>query len=91
MMDCVFQKLHNKYPGMVFIYMDGILIVTSMNHTLHHEIVHQVLELLEAESFFLKLLKCKFEQITINYLGIVVSKRTVKINPTKQNSIAAWP
>jgi Reverse transcriptase (RNA-dependent DNA polymerase) len=90
-MDQVFLKLRNKYPGMVFVYMDDILIATSMDRALHREIVHQVLELLEEESFFLKPSKCKFEQTTINYLGIVVSKGTVKINPTKQNSIAAWP
>jgi RNase H-like domain found in reverse transcriptase/Reverse transcriptase (RNA-dependent DNA polymerase) len=90
-MDRIFQKLCNKYPGMVFVYMDDILIVTSMDRTLHREIVHQVLELLEEESFFLKPSKCKFKQMTINYLGIVVSKGTVKIDPTKQNGIAAWP
>jgi Reverse transcriptase (RNA-dependent DNA polymerase) len=90
-MDRVFQKLRNKYPGMVFVYMDDILIATSMDYTLHCEIVHQVLELLEAESFFLKPSKCKFEQTMIDYLGIVVSKGMVKIDPTKQNGITAWP
>jgi hypothetical protein len=39
-MDCIFLKLRNKYPGMVFVYMDNILIVTSMDHALHREIVH---------------------------------------------------
>jgi Reverse transcriptase (RNA-dependent DNA polymerase) len=90
-MDHVFMKLRNRYPGMVFVYMDDILIATSMDHVLHREIVHQVLELLEEESFFLKPSKCKFEQTTIDYLGIVVSKGTVKIDPTKQNGITAWP
>jgi Reverse transcriptase (RNA-dependent DNA polymerase)/RNase H-like domain found in reverse transcriptase len=90
-MDRVFLKLRNKYPGMVFVYMDDILIATSMDCALHHKIVHQVLELLEEESFFLKPSKCKFKQTTIDYLGIVVSKGTVRIDPTKQNGIAAWP
>jgi Reverse transcriptase (RNA-dependent DNA polymerase) len=89
-MDRIFQKLCNKYPGMVFVYMDDILIITSMNHALHRKIVYQVLELLEEESFFLKPSKCKFKQTTIDYLGIVVSKETVRIDPTRQNSIAAW-
>jgi RNase H-like domain found in reverse transcriptase/Reverse transcriptase (RNA-dependent DNA polymerase) len=90
-MDRIFLKLRNKYPGMVFVYMDDILIATSMDRALHREIVHQVLELLEEESFFLKPSKCKFEQMTIDYLGIVVSKGTVRIDPMKQNGIAAWP
>jgi Reverse transcriptase (RNA-dependent DNA polymerase) len=34
-MDCVFQKLHNKYPGMVFVYMDNILVATTMDKALH--------------------------------------------------------
>jgi hypothetical protein len=40
---------------------------------------------------FLKPAKCKFEQESINYLGIVVTKGTVRIDLTKQNGLAAWP
>jgi RNase H-like domain found in reverse transcriptase/Reverse transcriptase (RNA-dependent DNA polymerase) len=90
-MDRVFQKLRNKYPGMVFVYMDDILVATTRDKTLHRQIVHEVLDLLEKESFFLKPSKCKFEQESIDYLGIVVSKGTVGIDPTKQNGLAAWP
>jgi RNase H-like domain found in reverse transcriptase/Reverse transcriptase (RNA-dependent DNA polymerase) len=90
-MDCVFQKLRNKYPGMVFVYMDDILVATTKDKILHRQIVHEVLDLLEKESFFLKPSKCKFEQESIDYLGIVVSKGTVRIDPTKQNGLAAWP
>jgi RNase H-like domain found in reverse transcriptase/Reverse transcriptase (RNA-dependent DNA polymerase)/Integrase zinc binding domain len=90
-MDRVFQKLCNKYPGMVFVYMDDILVATMMDKALHRQIVHEVLDLLEKESFFLKPSKCKFEQESIDYLGIVVSKGTVRIDPTKQNGLAAWP
>jgi hypothetical protein len=50
-----------------------------------------VLDLLEEESFFLKPVKCKFKQQSIDYLGIIVTKGTVWINPTKQNRLAAWP
>jgi Reverse transcriptase (RNA-dependent DNA polymerase) len=91
MMDHVFQKLCNKYLGMVFVYMDDILVATTMDKVLHWWIVHKVLELLEMELFFLKPLKCKFKQESIDYLGIVVSKGTVCIDPTKQNGLATWP
>jgi Reverse transcriptase (RNA-dependent DNA polymerase) len=90
-MDRVFQKLRNKYPGMVFVYMDNILVATTMDKALHRQIVHEVLDLLEKESFFLKPSKCKFKQESIDYLGIVVSKGTVRIDPMKQNGLAAWP
>jgi RNase H-like domain found in reverse transcriptase/Reverse transcriptase (RNA-dependent DNA polymerase) len=90
-MDWVFQDLKNQYPGMVFIYMDDILIATINDLTLHWQIVHEVLDLLEKESFFLKPSKCKFEQKSINYLGIVVKDGKVWIDLTKQNGLAVWP
>jgi hypothetical protein len=46
---------------MLFVYMDNILIATTNNLPLHRRIVHDVLDLLERESFFLKPSKCKFE------------------------------
>jgi Reverse transcriptase (RNA-dependent DNA polymerase) len=76
-MDRVFHCLRDKYPGMIFVYMDNILIATIKDYELHRRLVHEVLDLLEEESFFLKPAKCKFEQQSINYLGIVVTKGTV--------------
>jgi Reverse transcriptase (RNA-dependent DNA polymerase)/RNase H-like domain found in reverse transcriptase len=90
-MDQVFRRLCNKYPGMIFVYMDDILIATAKDHALHRRVVHEVLETLEEESFFLKPAKCKFEQESIDYLGIVVTKGMIRIDPTKQNRLAAWP
>jgi Reverse transcriptase (RNA-dependent DNA polymerase) len=90
-MDRVFRRLRDKYPSMIFVYMDDILITTIKDYTLHRQLVHEVLEVLEEESFFLKPAKCKFEQESIDYLGIVVTKGTVQIDPMKQNGLAAWP
>jgi Reverse transcriptase (RNA-dependent DNA polymerase) len=89
--DHIFQSLKNKYPGMVFIYMDNILIATTNNPMLHEQIVYEVLDLLEKELFFLKLSKCKFKHKSIEYLGIVVENETLKIDPTKCQGLASWP
>jgi RNase H-like domain found in reverse transcriptase/Reverse transcriptase (RNA-dependent DNA polymerase)/Retroviral aspartyl protease len=89
--DWVFWHLRNKYPGMIFVYMDDILIVMTKDYALHRQVVHEVLEVLEGESFFLKPAKCKFKQESIDYLGIVVTKGTIWIDPTKQDGLAAWP
>jgi Reverse transcriptase (RNA-dependent DNA polymerase)/RNase H-like domain found in reverse transcriptase len=91
MMDRLFRPLKDKYPGMLFIYMDDILIMTSDDLPLHRQIVHDVLDLLEAESFFLKPSKCKFECSSINYLGIVVSNGVISMDPTKWDGLATWP
>jgi Reverse transcriptase (RNA-dependent DNA polymerase) len=89
-MDCLFRPLKDKYLGMLFVYMDDILIATADDLPLHRRIVHDVLDLLEAESFFLKPSKCKFERSSIDYLGIVVSNGAISINLTKRNGLATW-
>jgi hypothetical protein len=43
------------------------------------------------ESFFLKLSKCKFEQTSIDYLGICMEQGTIYINPTKRKGLSQWP
>jgi Reverse transcriptase (RNA-dependent DNA polymerase) len=90
-MDHLFRPLKDKYLGMLFVYMDDILITTADDLPLHQRIVHDILTLLEAESFFLKPSKCKFERTSIKYLGIVVSNGAISIDPTKCDSLATWP
>jgi RNase H-like domain found in reverse transcriptase/Reverse transcriptase (RNA-dependent DNA polymerase) len=89
-MDRLFRPLKDKYPGMLFVYMDDILIATADNLPLHRHIVHDVLDLLEVESFFLKPSKCKFERTSINYLGIVVSNGAISIDLMKHDGLASW-
>jgi Reverse transcriptase (RNA-dependent DNA polymerase) len=91
MMDHLFQPLKDKYLGMLFVYMDDILITTSDDLPLHRCIIHDILDLLEAKSFFLKPSKCKFEQPSIDYLGIVVSNGAISIDLTKHDRLATWP
>ena len=47
--------------------------------------------MLDEESFFLKVTKCKFEQKSIDYLGITVMDGTIHIDPTKRKGLANWP
>ena len=86
-MDRIFAPLKQKYPGLIFCYMDDILITTGEDIELHRRIVHNVLDLLEQESLFCKLSKCQFEQCLIMYLGIVVEVGTIRIDPTKINGL----
>ena len=46
-MDCILRPLKLKYPYMIFVYMDDILITTPNDPALHRQIVHDVLDLLE--------------------------------------------
>ena len=46
-MDHILRPLKLKYPYMIFVYMDDILIATPNDPALHRQIVHDVLDLLE--------------------------------------------
>jgi hypothetical protein len=90
-MDRIFAPLKRRYPGLIFVYMDDILIATGGDRELHRRIIHEVLDLLERESLFCKITKCQFEQESITYLGIVVKQGTIQIDPTKVNGLLQWP
>jgi hypothetical protein len=90
-MDKLMRPLKNKYPGMVQVYMDDILISTPSDLELHQRIVHDVLDALEAASFFLQVAKCVFEVTKIEYLGLLINGETLRIDPTKLKGIQDWP
>ena len=50
-----------------------------------------MLDTLEATSFYLQVTKCVFEVTRIEYLGLLIDRNTLKIDPTKQKGIAEWP
>src|SRR5216684_1890433 len=66
MMNKVFKDLIDT--GKVFIYMDDILIATATLEE-HRRLINLVLEHLHNNDLFLKLEKCDFEQLEIEYLG----------------------
>jgi len=90
-MNRMFRRLTNKYPTELFVYMDDILIATGGDLLQHQQIVHEVLDLLEEESYFLKPSKCVFEQPQIEYLGIIVNGDHIKIDPVKADGLRDWP
>src|SRR5260221_6185285 len=63
--------------------MDDIL-VYSCTLSNHQQIIHQVLSTLQEQRLFLKPEKCKFKQKEVEYLGLVISKDHVTMDPTKK-------
>jgi hypothetical protein len=53
-MSRLLKRLLDKYPTELFVYMDDILIATGEDIERHRQIVHEVLDLLEEESYFLR-------------------------------------
>jgi hypothetical protein len=90
-MNRIFRRLLDKYPLELFVYIDDILIATGNDLQRHRQIVHEVLEVLEEEDFYLKLSKCAFEQTTLTYLGVVISGDQITIDPAKADGLKNWP
>ncbi len=90
-MNRMFREMKMRYPNELFVYMDDILIATDDDLTRHRAIVHQVLDKLEEESYFLRPAKCEFEKEKIDYLGVVISRERIHIDPVKVEGLKQWP
>lgn len=88
MMNEILRELINE--GHVIVYLDDILIFTEDLET-HRKIVKQVLEVLESHKLFLKPEKCDFEKTVIEYLGVIISHNSMRMDPVKIKGIAEWP
>jgi len=87
----MFREMKMHYPTELFVYMDDILIATSNDQPCHQQIIHEVLDKLEEESYFLRLAKCEFKKEKVNYLGVIISMERIHIDPIKVKGLRNWP
>ncbi len=76
--------------GKVTIYLDNILIF-SKDLGEHRQIVQRVLQRLWENKLFLKAEKCEFEVLETEYLGVIISENSIRMDPIKIAGIAEWP
>src|ERR1019366_3984008 len=76
--------------GWLTVYMDDMLIHTGDDLHKHRIKVHTVLRRLKEHDLYLKPEKCQFEQRRIEFLGVILEKGTVQMDPTKTKGIADW-
>ena len=88
MMNFIFRKLINK--GYVMIYMDDILIHTPNDVRLHCRVINDILRILADNDLYLKPQKCQFEATEVEYLGVVISKDRIAMDPIKVNGVKNW-
>jgi hypothetical protein len=69
--------------GDVIIYMNNILITTSGSLNYYKYKVMLILKKLQVHNLFLKPEKCHFHKKEVEYLGIIVDKGQVKMDPVK--------
>ncbi len=88
MMDNYFRDLTED--GHVIIYKDDILIHAHTKEELEIR-TKQVLERLQKYNLYLKLKKCKFAATEVDFLGMVITENTIKMDPIKLARIRDWP
>ena len=91
----VFQRAMNQlfedlnHQG-VLIYLDDIIIYAETRERLW-ELTRVVLERLRKADFYLKPEKCFFNLTELDYLGFVVSREGLKMDPYKVKAVQEWP
>lgn len=71
-------------------YLDDLLIYTPAGVD-HEQVVEEVLKTLAGHSIWLKPEKCRFSQREIAYLGLLISKNQVPMDPVKVSAVKDWP
>ena len=86
-MNDTFREFLDKF---LVVYLDDLLIYSD-NLKEHKAHVRQVLERLQEAGLFLKPSKCQFHVQEVEFLGFVIGKEGVKMDPAKVQSITSWP
>ncbi|KAI7810424.1 putative retrotransposon-like protein 1-like [Triplophysa rosa] len=91
----VFQALINDVlremlDKFVFVYLDDILIF-SASYQDHIQHVRQVLSQLLKHSLFVKLEKSEFHVPSVSFLGFIVSRGSLQMDPGKIRAVQEWP
>jgi hypothetical protein len=87
LMNNVLSKFLEKFV-LVFIY---DILIYSKNREEHEEHLRLVLQVLMEHHLYSKFRKCDFFQNQVNYLGHVISKEGVVVDPDKIRYIMEWP
>ncbi|XP_075521392.1 uncharacterized protein LOC142554614 [Primulina tabacum] len=74
----------------VIVFIDDILIY-SKTRELHAEHLKTVLQLLREKQLYAKLKKCEFWLKQVSFLGHIVSRDGISVDPMKIEAIKQWP
>jgi len=87
-----FQSMMNDILGdlicikLVMVYLDNILIFGTCLKE-HRQLVKEVLKRLQFNDLYAKAEKCVFEQSSIKYLGVIISKNKVQMDEKKLSEV----
>jgi reverse transcriptase-like protein len=81
------------------VYMDDLAVhmkkrdnkAKAQHYHCHWKHVHHILDKLAHYNLYLKPEKCAFKQDEIDYLGVIVGKDALKMDPQKVKGVTNWP
>ena len=76
--------------GWLVIYMDDLAIGAHSTDDLDHK-VRLILQRFQNLGLSLKLSKCEFEKQEVEFLGMIVGRGCIRMDPAKLSAIATWP
>jgi hypothetical protein len=91
-----FQRLMNEIfhdfirEGFVVVYLDNVLIF-SRDEEEHYAHLPKVFQRLREKELFAKLAKCEFLCSELKYLGHIIGKDGLKVDPQKVEVVKNWP
>ncbi|GKV23585.1 hypothetical protein SLEP1_g33294 [Rubroshorea leprosula] len=86
LMNWVFSKYLDQF---VVVFIDDILVYSS-SHAFHEKHLRTVLETLRRERLFAKFKKCEFWLDNVAFLGHVVTKDGISVDPQKIEAVVDW-
>jgi hypothetical protein len=86
-MDLMNRLFHEYLDSFVVVFIDDILIYL-VNHVEHEEHLKTVMEKLREKKLFAKLKKCEFWLEEVSFLGHVVHKNGLAVDPIKVKAMA---
>ena len=78
------------WDGWLVIYMDDLAIGAHSTDDLDHK-VRLILQRFRSLGLSLKLAKCEFTKTEVEFLGMIVGRGCICMDPAKLSAIAAWP
>src|SRR5262249_6148095 len=87
LMNRVFKPFLDKF---MVVFIDDIL-VYSKSQEEHETHLRLVLQILREQQLFAKASKCEFWMNEVGFLGHVINKDGIRVDPKKVEAVASWP
>jgi Reverse transcriptase (RNA-dependent DNA polymerase) len=83
--------LHEYLDDFVIAYLDDILISTDKGREYYLRQVRKVLKKLEEKGFKINMKKTKIAVPEVEFLGAVINRKGIRMDPNKIKAVKVWP